>query len=268
MNSQPLQLPHYRHQALRTGQQTQILLPLTPQPPGERQSEGYSFHLGPAVHKSIGMYSLNHYDTLPKQPGVFDVAGAVGFVRDHCGQTEWECPLGIPGSRLYIQEPYTITPDHPEGYKAIPCVQADGTTEHIIHYNDHKNRPAPDGCDWLPANQMPEHHSRLHLEITGIQPIRLYTVDFTQQALPQLPENLLYILCPEFPEAIHKWMQECLSATEQHKPQPPEPQSPTEHMLFKRLWDFEHPAHPHTSNPYVWVITVQPTQAPAPEGKA
>lgn len=89
------------------GRKTQLRIPLDPQPPSDEQAERdgcQRFFLCPRVSHTIRVYSQNDYDKLPKQPGAFEVTGSVGYVRDKCGQTQWDCPLGPPGTRLWVQE--------------------------------------------------------------------------------------------------------------------------------------------------------------------
>ncbi len=89
--------------ALAARRQLHVLRrPLDPQPPSEEhmRAKGNSYSLSPAVSKAIQFYSLNDYARLSKEPGVFQVTGAVGMVRDFCGQAEWTCPLGVPGTVL------------------------------------------------------------------------------------------------------------------------------------------------------------------------
>lgn len=89
------------------GRKTQLRIPLDPQPPSDEQAERAGcqrFSICPRVSSAIGVYSMNDYAKLPKQPGAFEVTGSVGYVRDQCGQTWWDCPLGPPGTRLWVQE--------------------------------------------------------------------------------------------------------------------------------------------------------------------
>ncbi len=79
---------------------TRRLMRDPPPPPNPEQP----FSLAPAVSRAIKFYSLNDYERLPKEPGLFDVSGSVGYVRDRCAKTEWMSPYGSAGDRLYVKE--------------------------------------------------------------------------------------------------------------------------------------------------------------------
>lgn len=94
--------------AVLAGAKRMARAPLTPQPPSEAEAieNGWqTYHLCPEVCRTIHCYSLNNYERLPKEPGLFGVAGSVGFVRNRCGQSEWMCPYGVPGDRLLLADP-------------------------------------------------------------------------------------------------------------------------------------------------------------------
>lgn len=102
----PFDLSQRAARAIHYGAVKQISVPLLPQPPTEEVMAEHhtSYSIGPAVAKRVHAFSMNDYDRLPKEPGVFDVSGSVGVVRDLCGQVEWTCPLGVPGDRLWGRE--------------------------------------------------------------------------------------------------------------------------------------------------------------------
>jgi hypothetical protein len=110
MKGRPVAFSEAEVLAVLAGRKTQMRRALEPQPPSEEATRkaGADYGLGPMVARSVGAYSLNDYDQLPKEPGAFDVSGSVGFVRDACGQTEWTCPLGVPGDRLWVQERWAL----------------------------------------------------------------------------------------------------------------------------------------------------------------
>lgn len=194
MRLRSLRLTAPEVRAILEGRQTQLRRPLQPQPPCEAECRAAytSYKLVPAVVRTIKAYSLNDYDRLPKEPGMVDVEGAVGFVRDRCGQTEWRCPLGVPGDRLWVRETWYC--DHFlvgdfAGTRSLfqrPTLSAEdcirewrGKDNDMLYYRAdgeaHEQFETLEGGPfrWRPSTNMPRWASRLTLEITDVRAERL-----------------------------------------------------------------------------------------------
>jgi len=173
--------------AILAGAKTQTRRMLRPQPPSEAETRAAhtSYGLAPMVKRGIGMYSLNDYERLPKEPGEFDVDGAVGFVRDRCGRTSWRCPYGVPGDRLWVRETWYCDDYRAHG-EALrdPALRSDFLEE--MHYRaDHDCRDWEAGCPcrdengrgaWRPSIHMPRWASRISLRITSVRVERLHEI--------------------------------------------------------------------------------------------
>lgn len=162
--------------AILADEMTQLRVPLLPQPPSEEEmaKRHNSYLITPAVSSAIRGYSLNSYDRLPKEPGVFDVAGGVGTVRELCGQTEWKCHLGVPGDRIRCREEWNR-----EGGALSYLADGDWIAEYAAGDPESYNRRRARGVHpvWCGGSIMRPEDARIVLEIFDIRVERLLSVN-------------------------------------------------------------------------------------------
>jgi len=235
--------------AILDGRKTQTRRILKPQPPSEVETRvaGADYGLDPRVKRGIGMYSLNDYERLPKEPGVFDVSGSVGFVRDRCGQTEWRCPYGVPGDRLWVREAWALEALGDDSERVVwrPNLAAAWVEERErlgeVFYLEWDYRPER----WRPSIHMPRWASRLTLEITDIRVERLQRLQTwtAETEADVLAEGLTFV--EDSPGQI----------LPKQYGLPGRMLSRTPWCAFQNLWDeINSDRAPWASNPWVWVI--------------
>jgi len=83
----------------------------------------------------------------------------------------WECPFGVPGDRLFVQEPWNK-------HGGAVTYLADG--DWIADYFKAAVPPCLCRPQWEDADAMPLHHARLILEIVSVQARRLQAIGAEQ----------------------------------------------------------------------------------------
>lgn len=251
---------------------TQTRRPLKPQPPSREEAASQPFNLSPRVSRSISFYSMNDYERLPKEPGVFDVSGSVGFVADRCGQREWTCPYGVPGERLWVRETWNAlypvrTDDMPwyhheldaEGRKS----KSVGAPKYIYRECDPENAPTPDdvevGFRWQPSIFMPRAACRITLAITGVRCERLSEIseaDAVAEGVLSLPDEWVRRHWPEYAAERDRVQARnaALVAQGQQMGLTRPPLGPSPRERFLRLWDEINGEGAAARDPYVWVV--------------
>jgi hypothetical protein len=219
--------------AVLDGRKTQMRRVLEPQPPSDETTRKahQSYSLGPMVARSVGAYSLNHYDRLPKEPGAFDVSGSVGFVRDACGQTEWTCPLGVPGDRLWVRERWALEDIEGEQrviwHSDLEAAWRTRLTETFFM------EPGYEPGRWLPPSRMPRWAARLTLEISRVRVERLQQITEADAIAEGVYEEFEMDLA-DFVRGV--------KAQSTYK------------LGFKHAWQRAHGGESWASDPWVWVI--------------
>lgn len=140
--------------AILEGRKTQTRRMIKPAPPSIdviRKMSGSTFGL------------FNDYSS---PPAVWRVTGPVWAVRDAVGQTEWKCPYGQVGDRLWVRESL-----HNENGLAV--YNADGE---IVEYTQGTYGSWLWTRDSLPSIHMPRKASRITLEITAVRAERLHDI--------------------------------------------------------------------------------------------
>lgn len=235
--------------AILAGTKTQTRRVITPQPPPADPAQPYS--LDPRVALAVGSYNLNDYDALPKEPGVVTTFGAVGYVRDRCGQTEWRCPYGVPGDRLWVKEAWAIqgftgigrggapfappAACHPDTLvEGTICYRADQRAEGFDHERGlpltiAAGRVAGTAA-WRSPLFMPRWASRLTLAITAIRAEPLQSIgeeDARAEGMVPEPDDVFN----------RPWQRSAL-------------------LPFREHWNALNAkrGYPWASNPFVWVV--------------
>ena len=208
-----------------------------PQPPTEAEAENAGcqyFSLSPRVARSVKVYFSGQYESLPKETGVFEVHGSVGYVRDRCGKTEWTCPYGIPGDRLWVRETWRADSSHdPED----TIYRADLRDDWVAEMGS--------SVTWRPSIFMPRVRSRITLEVSGVRVERLHAITDDEAVREGVQwwskDGTLRKYAPADDEGdgpMWPW-RDC-------------PRSPRE--AFERLWCEINGRASWDANPYVWVV--------------
>lgn len=137
--------------ALLNGSKTQTRRIVKPQPPADRR---------------IGMVNAAYCG----RPNIWLCDGDVQSCRDAIGVTEWACPYGQPGDRLWVREQFgrfEKVNEMPAGYGYAADLDTCGQVlvEGVARTWDKVKH-------W-PSIHMPRWASRITLEITGIRAERL-----------------------------------------------------------------------------------------------
>lgn len=236
--------------ALGRRHKTLVVAPLDPQPPSELAMKYHytSYRLVPEVSRRIGVYSMNDYERLPKEPGLFGVAGATGVVRELCGASEWASPFGVPGDTLRVVEPWV--PLSAGGLRVLgggirhdardPRVVRVATPSSMAGLNPH--RP----WKWRAARTMPRWASRWRLDVVEVECVRI-------RELTTLDQQDDGVDCWTKDGALYKY----------GYAEPGEPggwdwaEMPRSvHGAFERGWNARFPATPWAADPYVWKMRV------------
>lgn len=113
---------------------------------------------GPMVRAILGGYKTQTRRIVKPQRTVYEDAGRMMWAGTGYGtEAKNHCPFGVPGDELWVRETFT------------PRYFDDGKTAYRADFS-HLYGKAP---RWKPSIHMPRSHSRLTLEITGIEVERL-----------------------------------------------------------------------------------------------
>lgn len=186
--------------AIMDGRKTQTRRIVKPQPPtveAVKKLSGSDFRLFADAH-------------FPRD--VFRVAGPVWAVRDLGPQTQWKCPYGGLGDRLWVRE--TFCQKCEDGY---PVYTADGNLDsscyhyradgyHVVKADgDGGTEFTKDGREaspWKPSIFMPRHASRLTLEVTAVRVERLQEITEADAQLEGFQQTNTVLARSEF---IRTW---------------------------------------------------------------
>ena len=276
-HSRPIVMSGPMVQAILAGKKTCTRRVLTPQPPSETITRSTPYSLCPAVARRISVYSLNDYDALPKEPGVFSVYGSVSVVRDACGQTTWTSPFGVPGDHLWVKEAFLPDPsaDHEAwdqtraGYLGWDDHRRTSELPAALRTRDHVLYAASwtgSALQWKSPRFMPRWASRLTLEVTGVSVERLHDitdVDAINEGVTTLPDAWLAKHWPDYVQERDRVDAHNAQLTTQGQflglTRPPLGPSPREQ--FRAYWGDIHGADAWASNPWVWRVEFK--QVPA-----
>ena len=113
---------------------------------------------GPMVEAILDGRKTQTRRIVKPQPG----DGMINVLRYN--RSDWPCPYGQPGDRLWVRETWGINPNDYYG-----CDEKD--RKNFVHYRaDSSFEPR---WKWRPSIHMPRWASRLTLEITGVRVERL-----------------------------------------------------------------------------------------------
>lgn len=236
MRERPVIMSGESVRAILAGQKTQTRRVLTPQPPPVDPAQPY--HLAPRVARSVGTYSLNDYEHLPKEPGAVAVFGAVSYVRDACGRAAWRCPYGVPGDRLWVKEGFLLLAEA-RGYQDAvqppkPVIYRADEGDSIVAAVANRQ-----GARWRSPLFMPRWASRLTLAITQVRVERLQDIS-AEDALAE-----------GYGHDVHAFYRNTLPI-----------------RLYRRAWDHLNGKRgfPWDGNWYVWVVSFAPPPQAAAQG--
>lgn len=227
-----------------------------PQPPTEAEAEDAGcqrFALHPRVARTVKAYYCAQYDALPKESGAFDVTGSVGYVRDRCGQTEWTCPYGVPGDRLWVRETWAYKGGDEYLYQreqgAVSC-RATWQEDRPVQFPD--LAPFSDyvpGGKWRPSIFMPRWASRLTLEVVSVGCERLKAITDASA----VAEGARFRDVGDYHDGAKRpgWSMK--------RPHPVDAGEPDDclgsaRFAFGSLWNEIHGDGAWDANPYVWVV--------------
>lgn len=143
---------------------------------------------------------------------------------------EWACPYGVPGDRLFVQEPWN------KHGSAISYL-ADG--DWIAEWIADTKTPIPDWAvpQWQDADSMPEEHARLVLEIVSVQAKRLQAINAEQAKA----EGMF------FDTRAKKYV---ITEGDEYKGRG----TTDAREAFFMLWESMRTGYMWVSNPWVWVV--------------
>jgi hypothetical protein len=221
--------------ALLAGRKTQTRRVLRPQPPTvedvvTRTGTDFGFYNPATYHEPfLGQSSF--------KPTTWSVTGPCGVVRDLVGQSDWECPYGAPGDRLWVRET-TCRTDWKPGTSGKPADPLDGTVRaYRADYREDELFPAPWEPEWIPSIHMPRWASRILLEVTEVRVERLQDLS--------VADAVAEGSCTRHPEGVFHLLGEGLLGDAR--------------QCFREAWDGLNARRGFgwQANPYVWAITVR-----------
>lgn len=150
MKERPILFSGPMVRAILDGRKTQTRRLLNPQPPtiaAVKARSGSGFSIFTDHHAGF--------------PGEFRVAGPVSVVRDLVGRTEWKCPHGAPGDRLWVKETFFTLQD--------------GIFYRATDPGWDENKPLT-RVTWKSPYFMRRIDSRITLEVTDVRVERLHEI--------------------------------------------------------------------------------------------
>jgi len=139
----------------------------------------------------------------------------------------WRCPYGVPGDRLYVQEPW-----NKHGAAVTYLADGDWIADH--------NKAAPPAHyrpQWNDADTMPEEYARLVLEIVSVQAKQLQAISPEQAAA----EGMFY------DKAKRRYV---ITEGDEYKGR----STSCAREAFYMLWESMRTGYMWTANPWVWVV--------------
>lgn len=202
-----------------------VVMPQPPSVDAVRARTGDSYHLFSDKHR----------------PGdIWRVAGGVSAVKELCGQSEWRCPCGQPGDRLWVREehyrfgyweevPGKLTRGGRQKWRFVAC-KDEVLFEPPTVYRKARSRSDPTEPCWHKrlARFMPRSVSRLTLEVTEVRVQRLQEISEADARVEGPP----------------LWIEEAGARTERNPK-----------TAFRILWDSINGAGAWEKNPWVWAIS-------------
>lgn len=140
----------------------------------------------------------------------------------------WECPFGVPGDRLFVQEPWNK-------HGGALTYLADG--DWIAEYFKAAVPPCMCRPQWEDADAMPLEHARLILEIVSVQAKRLQAIDAEQAKA----EGMFY------DARLRKYV---ITEGDEYKGRG----TADAREAFYMLWESMRTGFMWAANPWVWVI--------------
>ncbi len=209
--------------ALLAGTKTQTRRAIRPQPPSVE-----------AVHDKSGLdFSLYSGPDYPS--GIWRVAGPVWAVGELGSVTEWKCPFGRVGDRLWCREKW-----------ARNCFMADSqcTGPNHCHHAATCSKLRLESEEWKSPVKMPRWASRLTLEITAVRVERLQEIT-EEDAIAEGVEKL------DFHRLLDHRVRDAELERLSGRKLPP-----YYVRAFHAAWDkINGKRHPWASNPWVWCLT-------------
>lgn len=144
------------------------------------------------------------------------------------GRTRWRCPYGVPGDRLFVQEPWNK-------HGGAVTYLADG--DWIADFNVDAVPPVRNRPKWEDADAMPEEYARLFLEIVSVNARRLQAIDAEQAKA----EGMFYDT---------KARQYVIIEGDEFKGR----STRNAREAFYMLWESQRTGFMWASNPWVWVV--------------
>lgn len=140
----------------------------------------------------------------------------------------WQCPFGVPGDRLYVQEPWNK-------HGGLVTYLADG--DWIADFLKAAVPPVRRRPEWEDADSMPLEHARLILEIVSVKAKRLQAIDAEQAKA----EGMFY------DTRSHKYV---ITEGDEYKGRG----TADAREAFYMLWESMRTGFMWAANPWVWVI--------------
>lgn len=187
-------------------------------------------------------------------PTMIGGTAVFGVIADDYPKSDWKCPYGQPGDRLWVKETWQIfrpdsaTPilgrmkEHPGGIVCMSYAASEGGR--IAEYPHAKRFNGP----WRPSIFMTRWASRILLEITEVRVERLQEIS----EVDAIDEGIISVRNPEWDlKHFKEWKLSFDAAVGQRKKPP---LGPTPKQAYRALWKDINGAGSWDANPWVWVI--------------
>lgn len=199
--------------AIQEGRKTTFRAPVTPQP----------------INVLVAMVNAGYCG----HPDTWLVDGAVDqYHRQGIKVPQWSCPYGVPGDRLYVQEPW-----NKHGGLVTYLADGDWIADYLKHAKLKEQPSVGEWPRWEDADAMPEEHARLVLEIVSVQAKPLQAIDPEQAAA----EGMFY------DKAKRQYV---ITEGDEFKGR----STSCAREAFYMLWESMRTGYMWKANPWVWVV--------------
>lgn len=175
---------------------------------------------------------INAYVSMVNRaPGVWSAEGSGPYSAAAMPQdavAAWRCPYGVPGDRLYVQEPWNK-------HGGTVSYLADG--DWIADYLAAAVPPVRNKPKWEDADAMPQEYARLVLEVVRVQAKHLQAISAEQAMDEGMPWDA----------ATRQYI---ITEGEEYKGRATKDPK----FAFYMVWESMRTGHMWANNPWVWVV--------------